>query len=250
MAKVIAIATQKGGTGKTSTAHVLGLGLAHRDKKILLIDLDPQTNLTLAAGAENTRPTIHEVLTKETKAAEAIIKKDLLDIIPGSEDLAGADLEFNKTGREYFLQEALESVKRKYDFIIIDCPAALGLLTVNALTFADSVIIPCGADLFNIQGFAQLNDTIKVVQKYSNKKLKIAGLLVTRVRAGVNLSKEFTEELDRITKKQKIRLFKTQIREGVAIPRYQSKGEDPFITEKKAGVIADYNNFIDEFMEV
>ena len=185
MAKNVCIATQKGGTGKTSTAHILALGLAHQGRRVLLVDLDPQTNLTLAAGADESEPTLYEVLTGEAKLQDAIVQGELVDIIPGSEDLAGADLEFNKTGREYLLQEAL------------DCPAALGLLTVNALTASDRVIIPCGADLFNIQGFSQLYGTIKDVQKYSNKKLKIAGLLVTRIRSGVKLSREFSEELDR-----------------------------------------------------
>ena len=250
MAKNVCIATQKGGTGKTSTAHILALGLAHQGRRVLLVDLDPQTNLTLAAGADESEPTLYEVLTGEAKLQDAIVQGELVDIIPGSEDLAGADLEFNKTGREYLLQEALEPVKKAYDFIIMDCPAALGLLTVNALTASDRVIIPCGADLFNIQGFSQLYATIKDVQKYSNKKLKIAGLLVTRIRSGVKLSREFSEELDRITKKEKIRLFKTQIREAVAIPRYQAEGTDPFITEKRAAVMADYTAFINEFLEV
>lgn len=249
MAKNVCIATQKGGTGKTSTAHILALGLAHKGARVLIVDLDPQTNLTLAAGADENEPTLYEVLTGDAKIQEAIVKGELVDIVPGSEDLAGADLEFNKTGREYLLQEALDPVKKAYDFIIMDCPAALGLLTVNALTASDRVIIPCGADLFNIQGFSQLYATIKDVQKYSNKKLKIAGLLVTRIRSGVKLSREFSEELDRITKKEKIRLFKTQIREAVAIPRYQAEGTDPFITEKRAAVMADYNEFINEFME-
>lgn len=249
MAKIIALANQKGGVSKTSTAHLIALGLKAQGCKVLLIDLDPQTNLTFVAGAYDKRPTIYEVLTGRADATGAIYKGGNVDIIPGSTDLMGADMEFNKTGREYLLCEALEPIKRLYDVIFIDCPPALGILTINALTASNSVLIPCGADILSIQGFSQLYELIGSVKKYSNKKLTISGLVVTRYDTRTRLNKDFTGELERIGNKLKIHLYNTKLREGVAVKRYQADSTDPYRAEAQAGVIKDYIAFIGEFKE-
>lgn len=249
MAKIISLANQKGGVSKTSTAHLLALGLKQQGYKVLLVDLDPQTNLTFIAGAYDKTPTIYEVLTSRSDAKGAIFTGGNVDIIPGSTDLMGADMEFSKTGREYMLREALEPLNKAYDVILIDCPPALGVLTVNALTASNSTLIPCGADILSIQGFSQLYDLIGSVKKYSNKKLNISGLVVTRYDTRTKLSKDFTSELERISDKLKVHLYDTKLREGVAVKRYQADNTDPYRAEAQASVIKDYIAFIGEIKE-
>ena len=247
MTKVVTLANQKGGVSKTSTAHLIALKLKQEGKKVLLVDLDPQTNLTLISGAFGKTPTLYDVFKERKTVKEAIYSGAEIDIIPGATDLVGADQEFSRTGREYILREALQPIKKLYDIIIIDCPPAVGVLTINGLTAADSVLIPCGADILAIQGFGQLYDLIGGVKKYSNKSLRISGVVITRYDSRTNLGKEFTEELDQVTKKLKVYRYETRLREGNAIKKYQAHGGNPFQTEKSSGVIQDYENFVQEF---
>lgn len=246
MAKIITVATQKGGVGKTSTSHLIALGFKEKGLRVLLIDLDPQTNLTYIGGAFEQIPTIYDVLTGKTDIREAIFHGGEVDIVPGSTELVGSDLEFNKNGREYILQEALDPIRNDYDLIVIDCPPALGTLTVNALTASNSVIIPCGADILSIQGFSQFYDLIESVRKYSNKGLTISGLVVTRYDTRANLSADFTAELKRISGKLHVNLYSTRIREGVAVKRYQANMANPYKTEARSGPIQDYTQLIEE----
>lgn len=244
MSKIVTLCNQKGGVSKTSTAHLLALGLKNTGLKVLLVDLDPQTNLTFIGGAYNEAPTLKEVFTGEVSTEEAIFKGASVDIIPGSAELAGDDLNGDYT----LLKEALEPIKRKYDLIVIDSPPGLGILTTNALVASNSVLVPCGADILSIQGFSQLYDEIKAVKDNVNKNLKISGLLITRYDNRTGISKRFTSELESITKRLKLYLYNAKIREGVAIKRYQADELDPF-KDKKSGVIQDYLQLIDEFKE-
>ncbi|MDD3365341.1 MAG: AAA family ATPase, partial [Syntrophomonas sp.] len=190
MSRIITIATQKGGTGKTTTTHALGVGLIERGYKVLFIDLDPQGNLSYILQTEELKSTIYEVLTGKTKARDAIQHQQCGDIIPSSPALARANLELKNTGKEYRLKETLQPIKDDYDYIIIDTPPSLGLLTINALTASDSVIIPSQADIFSLQGIGQLYSTIETIKKYTNPDLSIEGILLTRHNSRSILSRD------------------------------------------------------------
>ncbi len=246
MAKIIALTNQKGGVSKTSTTHITALALQESRKRTLIIDMDPQCNLTLIAGARGAEPTLYDVLRGTSPATDAIVEHDGLSVIPGSPDLAGADQLFTMAGREYLLREAIKPLEKKFDVILIDCPPGIGVLTMNALTAANSVLIPCGADLLSIQGFSQIYDLIASTKKYSNKKLQISGIVITRHDARTKLGREFTEEIDEITKRFKIYRYQTRIREGAAVKKYQANDENPLRTYRRDGVIQDYLAFVEE----
>ena len=166
MSKTLAIINQKGGVGKSTTALMLAAGLSLKGFSVLSIDLDAQSNLTYTAGAKTDGATALGVLTGEIKAGDAVQHTESGDIIPASKALAGADAFITDTGKEYRLKEALEPVAGQYDYIIVDTPPALGILTINALTACNSVIIPAQADIYSLQGIEQLAETMKPVKKY------------------------------------------------------------------------------------
>lgn len=173
MAKVIAFSNQKGGVGKTTTACAIASGLYQRGYSVLCIDLDPQSNLTFSAGAQaDDCATIYEVLKGEVKALFAIQHTDMFDIISSNILLSGIDLEFTQKGREFLLKDALAPVVQKYDYVFIDTPPALSILTVNAFTAADGIIIPMNGDIFSLQGLSQLHETVKRIKLYCNPDLK------------------------------------------------------------------------------
>lgn len=248
--RITCVLNQKGGIGKTTTAAALSAGLALRGYKPLAIDADPQCNLSYALdciGSEQD-PTLYDVLRGTSKAAEAVRTTAQCDAISGDIRLAAADIEFSATGREYRLREALEPIK-DYSHIIIDCPPGLGIMTVNALTAANDVIVPCGADIFSLQGLQQLIDTINMVQRYSNKDLKIAGLLITRKPPRGIATRELMDAIRTRAGTLSINFYETTIREAAAIREAQITQESIFISHPKAPVTGDYNNFIDEYLK-
>lgn len=251
--KVITITNQKGGVGKTTTAHILSTGLAGRGFRVLAVDIDPQTNLTYTAGITpgEVQPTLYELFKGMAKPSlqAAQPTKNGFSIIPGSLDLAGADMEFTKTGREYLLQEILQPLKESFDFCIIDTPPTLGILTVNALTASDAVIIPMGADIYSLQGLAQLQGLIQNVQRYSNPALKVAGLLLTKFNARAVINRELRDTMWKVARNLDTFLFTTAIREAVAIKEVQFLQGDIFKEYPKANITRDYINFINEFLE-
>jgi chromosome partitioning protein len=246
---VISIATQKGGTGKTTTAHALGAGLILRGHRVLFIDLDPQGNLTYIMRAATGQPTAHEVLTGRATAAEAVQHTPGGDIIPAGPALAGADLELNRTGKEYKLKEAVQPLKESYDYIVIDTPPALGILTINALTAAGSVIIPAQADIFSLQGIGQLYNTIQAVQKYTNPALTIKGILLTRHNARAILSRDITELIEDTARQLDTFVYKAVIREGIALKEAQASRQDIFSYAPRSHATEDYMAFIAELIE-
>jgi len=245
LARITAIINQKGGVGKTTTAAALADGLTRRGFKTLAIDADAQGSLSFIMGAEAQKG-IYEALKGEP-VTDLIIETSQGDLLPSTPALFGADLEFTQTGREYLLRDALEGISGIYDYIVIDCPPQLGILTVNALTAASDVVIPMKADILSLQGLGQLNDTISKVRRYCNRTLRIAGLLITQNRKTA-LSRDLADVIADQAKQLDTRLYTAQIREAVAIREAQTLQESIY-TRPKANPAVDYSAFIDEYLE-
>ncbi len=198
MCEVISVTNQKGGVGKTSTAINLSASIAAAEFKTLLIDIDPQANSTHGLGVYETENSVYEVLIGEEEAKDCIINTYMpnLDLLPSNIDLVGAEVEVvSFSNRERLLKNALENIKYEYDYIVIDCPPSLSLLTLNSLTASDSVIIPVQCEYFALEGLGQLLNTINIVKKQLNPELEISGVLLTMYDKRLNLSKQVVEEV-------------------------------------------------------
>lgn len=245
MKNTIAIVNRRGGVGKTATAHAIGAGLSHRGYKTLFVDLDSQCNLTYDLGASAPLGSM-EVLSGTATAQEAIQHTDGGDIIPASPSLAVADTTLESTGKEYRLKEALEPLAGQYDYIIIDTPPALGVLTVNALTACDSAIIPAQAEIHSLQGIGLLYETIKAVQKYTNPNLSIKGILITRYNKRAIISRDMRDNLEATAKNLGTIVFDTPIRECTAIKEAQAKQTDIFTYAPRSNASQDYTALLND----
>jgi chromosome partitioning protein len=236
MGKIITVANQKGGVGKTTTSVNLGSCLAYIGKSVLLVDIDPQGNATSGVGIEkaDVDHCIYDVLVDDLEASMVIKQTNVenLDVIPATIQLAGAEIELVSTiSREVRLKRALDEVKHNYDYVLIDCPPSLGLLTINALTASDAVLIPVQCEYYALEGLSQLLNTVRLVQKHLNHDLAIEGVLLTMLDARTNLGLQVIEE---VKKYFQDKVYKTIIPRNIRLSEAPSHGEPIIIYDPKS----------------
>jgi chromosome partitioning protein len=242
MGRVISFSNHKGGVGKSCSCVNLGAGISNfgkQGKQVLLIDLDPQANLSLSLGILKAEKSIYEALTGKCSLKDTIVRvSERLHVVPATLDLSGAELELAaETGRELILKDLIDEVKNKYDFILIDCPPSLGLLTLNALTASDQVYIPLQAQFLATQGLAKLHEVIEKVKKKLNKKLEIGGVFLTQYDNRKVLNRDVASTVEDFFKEK---MFKTRIRDNVALAEAPSAGVDIFRYNPKSPGAIDY----------
>ena len=235
MAKIIAIANQKGGVGKTTTAVNLSTCIAYRGKKVLLIDVDPQGNASSGMGIDkrNVKTSMYDVLINDVDIRNAILKTDIptFNLCPASIKLAGAEIELVPLfSRETRMKAAIDSIKEYYDYIFIDCPPSLGLLTLNSLTAADTILVPIQCEYYALEGLSQLMETVKLVQRHLNTKLEVEGVVLTMFDTRTNLSIQVVEEVKRYFKDK---VYRTIIPRNIKLSEAPSFGM-PIILYDKA----------------
>ena len=249
MAKVVVITNQKGGVGKTSTASAMISGLADKGYKILAVDLDPQGNLGFCLGAEiDNSPTVYELMKGTVPIEQVIQRNQNIDIIPSNILLSGAEIEFTQIGREYLLKKGIEKIRKNYDYIIIDTPPALNLLTVNAYTATDNLIIPMIPEILSLLGISQLRETIDLVKNIYNPKIEVLGILLNKYDKRRILTRDVEEMAEIIAKELKTTVFKTKIRSAVSVAEAPAHGESVYRFSPKAKSTNDYREFIDELI--
>ncbi len=237
MGKVISLLNHKGGVGKTTSAINIGAGLVELGKKVLLVDLDPQANLTLSLGVGREKITIYESLRGESELAPITVKPNL-DVVISSLDLSGAEMELiNEAGREYLLRELFEPVIGDYDFIIIDCPPSLGLLTLNALTSSHFIVIPLQTEFLALQGLTKIKQVIDKVRVRLNKNVQILGVVATMYDSRKILNRDVVETIKKFFGKK---VFETMIRENIALAEAPSKRLDIFEYNRSSIGAQDY----------
>ncbi|GJM35601.1 MAG: hypothetical protein DHS20C18_46020 [Saprospiraceae bacterium] len=245
MGKIISLLNHKGGVGKTTSAINIGAGLAELGKKVLLIDLDPQANLTLSLGVPRQPNSIYEAFRGESELEPYNVKENL-DVVISTLDLSGAEMEMiNEAGREFILRELFEPIRETYDFIIIDCPPSLGLLTLNALTSSDIVYIPLQTEFLALQGLAKIKQVIQKVKLRLNKKLVIGGVIATMYDSRKVLNRDVVETIRKYFGNL---VFDTYIRDNVALAEAPSQRKDIFAYNPQSSGASDYLDLCKEIL--
>jgi chromosome partitioning protein len=251
MGKVIALANQKGGVGKTTTAINLAASLAVLEYKVLIIDADPQANATSGVGFDvrNVKTSIYECIVDELDPRKIILNTEIqgLDLIPSHIDLVGAEIEMlNLPNREKVLRHVIEKIKDDYDFILIDCSPSLGLITVNSLTAADSVIIPVQCEYFALEGLGKLLNTIKIIQTKLHPELEIEGFLLTMFDSRLNLSNQVMEEVKKHFQEM---VFESVISRNIKLSEAPSYGQPAILYDATSKGAASYMNLARELLQ-
>jgi len=237
MSKVISISNHKGGVGKTTSAINIGAGLNKLKKKVLLIDLDPQANLSQSLGIIEPEFTIYGALKGDYKLQPIEVAKGL-DLIPSTLDLSGAEVEMSgEAGREYILKELIDPIKNSYDYVIIDSPPSLGLLTINSFTASDEIFIPLQAQYLALQGLTKLMEVVDKIKQRLNKGLSIGGVFITQYDSRKVLNRDVAETIQTHFKDK---VFKTKIRDNIALAEAPSQGLDIFRYNSKSYGAEDY----------
>jgi chromosome partitioning protein len=245
MSRVISISNHKGGVGKTTSTINIGAGLCELGNRVLLIDLDPQANLSQSLGLIDQERNIYGALRGEYKLQPIEVIAGL-DIIPATLDLSGAEIEMSgEAGREYILRELIEPISNSYDYILIDCPPSLGLLTVNSFTASDEVLIPLQAHYLALQGLAKLIEVIDKIKKRLNKGLEVGGVFITQYDSRKVLNRDVVATIEAHFKD---RVFKTRIRENIALAEAPANGLDIFRYQPKSYGAEDYLSLSKEIL--
>lgn len=246
MGKIISLLNHKGGVGKTTSTINIGAGLVELGKKVLLIDLDPQANLTLSLGIPRQPITIYEAIRGESDLDPYTVKPGL-DVVISTLDLSSAEMELiSEAGREYILREIFDPLRDDYDYIIIDCPPSLGLLTLNALTASDYVIIPLQTQFLAMQGLAKIKQVIQKVRLRLNKGLEICGVVATMYDARKVLNRDVVETIQKYFGPQ---VFETYIRDNVALAEAPAHGKDIFAYSRSSSGAKDYMGLAQEIVQ-
>ena len=246
MSKVISISNHKGGVGKTTSAINIGAGLNRLGKKILLIDLDPQANLSQSLGVIEPERTIYGAIRGEYKLQSIEILKGL-DLIPSTLDLSGAEVEMSgEAGREYILKELIEPLRASYDYILIDSPPSLGLLTINAFTASDSILIPLQAQYLALQGLTKLIEVVDKIKRRLNKELRVGGVFITQYDGRKVLNRDVVATIEAHFKDE---VFKTRVRDNIALAEAPAQGLDIFRYSPKSYGAEDYLSLSKEILK-
>ena len=251
MGKIISIANQKGGVGKTTTAVNLSTVLAKKGKKVLLIDADPQGNATSGLGIDKEQQfSVYDVLIEDIEVENTLQKTKIknLDLCPSNINLAGAEVQLvSMDNREHRLQEKLDNIRESYDFIIIDCPPSLGLVTLNSFTASDSVLIPVQCEYYALEGLGQLINTIELVRKSTNKSLHIEGALLTMYDSRTNLSNQVVKEVKKYFNNK---VYKNIIPRNVRLSEAPSYGMPITMYDPRSKGAKAYEKFTKEFLKI
>ena len=245
MCTITAIVNQKGGVAKTTTALALTSRLREMGKRVLAVDLDPQGNFTYATGVEGYSHTVLDVMRRRVTAEEAVFE----DLLASSTHLATSDVTFTQVGKEFLLKETLSPLREKYDFIVLDCPPSLGLLSVAALTAADECVLPCQADMYSLTGLMQMGQTLQAVRTYTNPALAVTGILLCRYNGRAVIAREMQTLLQQTAGEMQTRLFRAEIRECSALKEAAAlRRPSIFEYAPRSNAAQDYAAFTDEFL--
>lgn len=250
MAKVIVVTNQKGGVGKTTTSAAVSTALKLKGFKVLAVDMDPQANLTFCLDGESEDgPTSYEFIKGEVNPRFAVQRTSVVDLISSNIVLSTAELEFGDKGREFYFKKAVTPLKKRYDYIVVDSPPAFGFLTMNALVAADYVIIPMLADIFSLQGIAQLSESVNHVKKYFNPKLVIGGVLLCRYNDRTVLARRIFETAEMVSQQIGTKIYNTKIRDSVSIPEALTNQMSIYDYDSKSPAAIDYLSFTEELLK-